>query len=354
MKEERVIEAAVLDEFYELKELLEEGANPNAQNERGEGALFWAVQNENHEMIELLLDYKVNLDLKNEIGETALFWAVENEDVVAAKLLIEAGADVNIKNIEGESCIELAFFGSLKHKEELVDLLKNAGALYDKAEFEKADSLNEPLNKEDFEDDEMLENQEHPIFYELNSESYLEKLKQYLDEGGDPNILDEEGESLLHWAVENGLLIAASLLIHAGANVNVKDEHGVSPLMLAFHWNLEEEYELEELLIKKGADINAKDAYGNSVLYWAVENDHLIGSKILLDLGADINASNESGATALHLAVEHEELDIIELLMLYKANPHQKDDYGRTPLDLALECDEEFREEILDILNSRV
>jgi len=59
------------------------------------------------------------------------------------------------------------------------------------------------------------------------------------------------------------------LFIHDGIDVNMRDEHGRTALMVA----AEKGYpEIAELLIDYGADVNARDNHGRDALYYAIIN----------------------------------------------------------------------------------
>jgi hypothetical protein len=55
-------------------------------------------------------------------------------------------------------------------------------------------------------------------------------------------------------------------LIEAGADVNAKDDEGLTPLMIAAHYSTPE---MVTLLIDAGADVNAKDDDGQTPLMYA-------------------------------------------------------------------------------------
>ena len=62
-------------------------------------------------------------------------------------------------------------------------------------------------------------------------------------------------------AAKTGNLNNVTKLIYEGADVNIKDEYGVTPLMIASMCKYEDK--VNELL-KAGADVNSKDKYGGT------------------------------------------------------------------------------------------
>ncbi len=104
-------------------------------------------------------------------------------------------------------------------------------------------------------------------------------------------------------AFEKGGFVRTAL--EKGCNVNVKNAHGVTLLMVSFQC-LEtafgKNYDLEStsFLLEKGADVNARDRTGYTPLYYALKHYPKQGEKEqaesialinrLLDQGADVNA----------------------------------------------------------------
>ena len=110
----------------------------------------------------------------------------------------------------------------------------------------------------------------------------------------------ESPNELLHQAVIDGNIEAVKQHIAAGADVNAKDENGVTPL----HWT--ETEEIAELLIAKGADVNAKDDWsGSTPLHRAATFGYKEIAELLIAKGADVNARTGSGETPLDLAIKY-------------------------------------------------
>ena len=88
----------------------------------------------------------------------------------------------------------------------------------------------------------------------------LDGIKRYLAEGADINELSEQTQlSPLAWSTMMGETKAVELLLQLGADVNVRQEDGGTPLHIAFFLG---RAEIAELLMKGGADVNAKNKRG--------------------------------------------------------------------------------------------
>ncbi|RZF41693.1 hypothetical protein LSTR_LSTR011628 [Laodelphax striatellus] len=90
------------------------------------------------------------------------------------------------------------------------------------------------------------------------------------------------------------------MAIEMGADINLRDANGWSPLMRGVLLNSNTEV-LEELL-NNGADINATDKRGQSVLMQAILSQNTDSVRMLLKLGASTGLSNIYNNTAIDMA----------------------------------------------------
>lgn len=93
--------------------------------------------------------------------------------------------------------------------------------------------------------------------------SNIKRLEALLALGYDANAANENGESLLHHAVQRGTFPAVDLLLHHGANVNQQDKSGWSPLHQAKNSSEDPDAQLEmwNKLVAAGADPTIRDLY---------------------------------------------------------------------------------------------
>ncbi|MBA3996461.1 MAG: hypothetical protein C0489_05145 [Candidatus Accumulibacter sp.] len=139
-------------------------------------------------------------------------------------------------------------------------------------------------------------------------------------------------ESPLAKAASRGDLEEIRTLLDAGAEINVTDALGRTPLHMAGFYGRPR---TTELLLARGADIGARDRVGMTPLHAAVLDGTYQVVDLLLGKGADINAASDSGMTPLHLAASTGQPKVIRLLLQHGANPNSKDKDGKTPQDYA-------------------
>jgi ankyrin repeat protein len=121
-------------------------------------------------------------------------------------------------------------------------------------------------------------------------------------------------------------------------NINSQNNRGETPLYQAVQIN---NLETVELLLIRGADPNMSDYYGETPLHLAIQNireweqdDHKI-ILLLLSRGADVNTHDNQGITPLVHAIQRNDIKTVVLLLSKGADVNKPDDYGVTPLQIA-------------------
>lgn len=101
------------------------------------------------------------------------------------------------------------------------------------------------------------------------------------------------------------------LLLNLGANVNIVDKEGDSVLHYAAFGN---QPETMRILLQNGADINFLNSSHCSALHICAHKKTPHCVRVLLEFGADVNIQDSYGDTALHDATGKENTEVIELL----------------------------------------
>ena len=134
----------------------------------------------------------------------------------------------------------------------------------------------------------------------------------------------------IHEAVETGNIEVVKHHLAAGADVNTKDDSGLTPLHYAGG------KEIAEILIAEGADVNAGDQM--TPLHYAASEGHKEVAELLISKGANVDAQSFVGMTPLREAANQGHDSIVELLVTKGADVNLKDSDGRTPLDNTLKA----------------
>lgn len=131
----------------------------------------------------------------------------------------------------------------------------------------------------------------------------------------------------------------AELLIDEGADIDLANENGITPLMYAAFFTTVQERNIDivHLLIRKGANINLTDTEGNSALLYACHNKNIKGAQLLLQHGANINIVNTNGNTPLIAASYADNALLTELLLKHNASIDNKINDGQTARSIAAE-----------------
>jgi ankyrin repeat protein len=135
------------------------------------------------------------------------------------------------------------------------------------------------------------------------------------------------------------------LLMGAGANLESKDGDGDTPLLGHFGRHRVPSLEIVESLLEAGANVSAINRCGDSVLHrFLVDTRDLEILELLLRHGADVNVRGRLGYTALHWALSspgsrngpNNVNEVVEFLLNKGASCNVKDNLGCTPLETAV------------------
>lgn len=139
-----------------------------------------------------------------------------------------------------------------------------------------------------------------------------EMVRIYLMAGMKPDVSLKSNTTPLIWASFNGNLAMVKNLAEAGANVNVVNADGFTPLHAAVE---SEKPEVVRYLLQRGAKINTATVQdGTTPLHTACYKGNKEIVQILIVAGANIEAKTVHGATPLVTAAFYGKKDIVECL----------------------------------------
>ncbi|KAM3913071.1 ankyrin-3 isoform 8-T8 [Leptodactylus fuscus] len=140
----------------------------------------------------------------------------------------------------------------------------------------------------------------------------LEKALDYLKNGVDINVCNQNGLNALHLASKEGHVEIVSELIQRGVDVDAATKKGNTALHIA---SLAGQAEVVRVLVTNGANVNAQSQNGFTPLYMAAQENHLEVVKFLLDNGASQSLATEDGFTPLAVALQQGHDQVVSLLL---------------------------------------
>ncbi|EFY91649.1 Ankyrin [Metarhizium acridum CQMa 102] len=272
-------------------------------------------------------------------GNTALHLTVEKEDPDMVEALLAVKADPNLEtrrlDMDGltpllRAC-KMAFKGGHDTAKLVRGVLSKRGADIDlNAKLPGSDGGRAKSSEEEKRSDEKAKDELH----EESDELHDELLKLLLDFGADPNLKDATGSTPLLLAAGAGHIKALGALLDHNADPNINDTGGSTALHRAAQSGC---VACMNLLVKKGANMNAvkldddadRGSWGFTPPVLAIAHRQLSAVKALLRLGADIGR-------AVHGAALCGGLDMSKTVHGKCPDPYIFDSGLGTPLCLAV------------------
>lgn len=163
----------------------------------------------------------------------------------------------------------------------------------------------------------------------------VEKVRQWLDEGLDPEFQGSQLGTGLMNAAWHGNIEMMELFITRGANPRRANRNGEQPLQLAA-WN--GHMAAVRWLLDHGAAVNRDGNYWGA-LHYAAFNGHMEMAKFLVERGANVNARSPNGSTPLMMAAREGREDLAKFMLESGADARSKNDWGDSALTLAMRYD---------------
>lgn len=371
-------EAAVRGDVRVIEMLLKAGADPNAGNEDGQTPLMTLARTSNVEAAKLLIRHGANVNaIEHWHNQTSLMFAAAQSQPAMVKLLLEHGAKVDARSLENhwarmvtaepraqqreiggftallyaarQGCLECVKFLVAAHAD--VNLPDPEGVTplimaisnfhFDVGAFLVSKKAN--VNTWDWwgrtplyeaVDLNTIPHGGRPDQPSLDDTTSLQMIKILLDAGANPNaqlklfppyravgpdrgadMMLTIGATPLLRAAKAGDVEATRLLLAHGANPNLPNIQGITPVMAA-----------------AGLGSNEIDTRGR----FKTQPDQVACIDLIVKAGGDVNARDNRGQSALHGAALFGYDEVIKDLMAHNADINAKDGKGMTPLDSAL------------------
>jgi ankyrin repeat protein len=263
-----LVYAAALNGRVEIVDiLLRSNARVDDTDKRGQTACHAAARGARHDVLALLLARQPNLAAVDVDGKTAFCRALECivGDGRCALMLLEAGA-----SLEEADRSYFCLFAS-KSTAAIQALMDRGVVVRELRDFAHGTAL-------------------HSAIHDDSSTDVFDMLVNVCSV--DLEVHDKNGYACVHVAASRANVVALRWLIDAGANVNVADNDGATPL----HWVKDRDCAV--LLLAAGANVCAGDSNGRTALHWISDDVRLPAFQSCLAAGADLDAADNTGRTA--------------------------------------------------------
>ena len=338
----RLHRAAATQTEHQVRDLIDQGVDPNLRNWRGEIPLHRAaIRNPDLDVSRALIGAGADVNARDEKGATPLHRAAHNASPGRGVLLMEAGASLNARDKGGATPLHYA---AESGREEMLARLVEAGASLHVRDKDGATPLHQAVEK-----------------------GWSEGATTLLDHGADPNAPDNAGRTPLHLAYAAERQDMVNRLLEAGANLEARDATGRVPIQYLPNGE-DDEGRGEHAQEQRANDpshirntetlphelrtdrqeyeriqnaVNPADPEGRTPLHRAAEEGSPLGVHRLLQEGADPNVRDREEWTPLHRAAESlDGAETVERLLQAGANPHfSAGQDQQTPLHLAVQSD---------------
>ena len=322
-----------------VKMLVEAGAGVNVTDNDGDTCLIDAAGNGHTETVRYLVGLpEVDVNHCNRYNDTALHCAARELHPEVVQVLIDAGADIDTRNNDGHSPLHCA---STSGALEVVKVLVEAGA-----------GVN------------VTDDYGRTCLFHAASNGHTETVRYLVGlPEVDVNHCDRYYRTALHCAARELHPDVVQVLIDAGADINIENADGWSPLVCVVETRASG-LEVVKMLVRAGSsvtqnyglslaasnghtetvrylvglpevDVNHRDQYNMTALHRAASKGHTDVVRVLIDAGADIDTKNDDGHSPLHLASCSGALEVVKMLVEAGAGVCLTDDDGLTCLILA-------------------
>jgi len=363
-----------------VRKLLGDGADARLANRYGVTPLSLAAENGDAAAIDLLLAAGADANGSLSSGQTMLMIAARTGSVAAIRTLVAHGAQVNAKErVLGETAL---IWASAENHADAIGALVAAGAGVDV----RSNELTFP--RRDYGDGKsgrftvLPRGGWTPLMYAARQDA-RDALRALAAAHANLNARDPDGTTALSFAIINAHYAAASMLLDLGADPNVADARGMTPLYAAVDMHTLDETPgrpapkqtdaidslgMIERLLAQGANPNVRLtapifervhnngdpvlAQGATPLMRAARKADAAATRLLVEHGADPKAAMKGGVTAVmiasgfggqvrfaeynpHSGTEADAAECVRLALAHGADVNAASDNGQTALHVA-------------------
>lgn len=316
-----------------LRECLVRGADPNAKDFLGNAALVIAIGNGNENIAEILIKSGAYPSESYMRGMSVLMLAINKHMEDTARMLIKSGADTTVKLSNGTNALMMASERNIITV--VTDIIATRQLDINAKNTEGLTALSIAIKEGNIEIAKFLHKKgAKPVnLIEAATISDIKYSEELIEKGASVEIVDERGRTPLLIAYSNENYDYASFILSKGADINAKDYNGLTPVLIAAMAN---NGSLVSLAIDNKADMKAKDINGlNALMYSIFAGNYEMVENILDYDRSSVNCIDNNFSTPLVFAILKRDKDITKKLIESGAYINSKS--ARRALNVAIE-----------------
>ena len=284
--------------------LLQSKANIEARTSDQKTPLLQAAQGGHTAVAQLLLQSKANIEARTSDQKTPLLQAAQGGHTAVVQLLLQFKADIEARDWSGKTPLFPTVAGNFstvwRKSIDTGRLLLQHGADINAKDSNGKTPLAESLR--------------------IKAEAMAHML---IDEGASVKGSDLSDNTVLHYAAYHRLGAVLSRLLEMGAHIDGTNIYGATPLHEAIQYQSVlpqvergtfKAFHIVQLLVAAGADIEMSDNRGQTPLHLAAQMADKASIQILLDQGANIKAEDNEGLLPLDHAAVSGSLQVFSIL----------------------------------------
>ena len=301
------------DKWDLAMDVLNEGADVNARDEKGRTPAFYCVEKGKYNILTNLDQSpdgterrKVDLNAQDNSGMSLLHCAVRTkQDAIITYLVRVRACSPKTQMKNGTSPL---FDAAKSGTAEQVKLLLTFGADPNAATTNGLTAL-----------------------HQAAARGNLDMVKELVQAGAEVNAITKDGRTPIFYAAERGKASTVSYLLDKKAEINLADEKGVTPLILAAGSG--NAALVKFLVVNKKANFAATAKDGTTALIAGAKVPEIV--KFLAEKMPNVNGVDPDGNTVLHLCAATADEETVRKLLYYGAKEDLPNKKGETPLLLA-------------------
>ena len=280
-------EAAKNGDAETLAHLLSRSGSTAVVNDLNRSLLSIAAEQGHEECVKILLDYRTEVDFYDIECDTPLSLAAAGGHTSCVAMLIAAGADINNHSPNGTPLIQAALHADV----DTVRMLLEAGANPNASCSYGATALGHAMERGNADCARLLLasgatlNGADEFGYDETMLAVRggneECIQLILAAGGNPYYVGKARELALLEAVHDDDVETVQHLLEQGADVNIRNAHGRTPLFLALQYATPND--CLPLLLNSGVDESIRDIYGETAWEYAATEGCLSRTKLTPD-----------------------------------------------------------------------